>query len=87
MDEDRRTDDGADDPIDDLDRMLGRSELEDPRLRAVGSRQPEPIAVEPDDEHLGLDRAVDVPTGGFAAHEIIVAIGTPIMPGLDPFDP
>jgi hypothetical protein len=67
--------------------VFGRAELEDPRLRAVRSGQLELIAGEPDDEDLGLDGAVDIPTGGFAAHVVIVAIGVPIMPGLDGIDP
>ena len=87
MDEDRWADDVADDPVDDLDGVLGRAELEDPRLRAVGAGQLEPVAVEPHDEDLGLDRAVDIPTGGCAAHTAIVVIGTPIMPRLDGIDP
>ena len=64
------------------------AELEDPRLRPVRAGELEPVAVEPDDEDLGLDRAVDVPTGGFAAHRVIVgrviagSIGA-IMPGPD----
>ena len=82
VDEDRRSDDVADDPVDDLDRMLGCAELEDPRLWAVGSGQAQPIAVQPHDEDLGLDRAIDIPTGGGSGHRIIVATVRPIMPGM-----
>ena len=46
MDEDRWSDDVANDSIDDLDGMLGRPKLEDPRLRPIRSRELEPIAVE-----------------------------------------
>ena len=87
MDEDRRADDVADDPVDDLDGVFGGSQLEDPRLRPVRSGQLCPVAVEPHDEDLGLDRAVDVPTGGCARHPVILVIGTQIMPGLDGIDP
>jgi hypothetical protein len=45
------------------------------------------IAVEPHDEDLGLDRAVDVPTGGCSAHVAIVVTGALIMPRLDGIDP
>ena len=41
------------------------------RIHGCGPSGPvscEPVAVEPHDEDLGLDRAVDVPTGGCAAH-------------------
>ena len=85
MNQDRWSDDIANDPVGDLDGMLGRSELEDPRLRPVRPSQQEPVAVEPHDEDLGLDRAVDIPTGGLAAHRVIVAIGARIMPGVDQF--
>jgi hypothetical protein len=78
VDEDRRPDDVADDPIDDLDRVLRRAELEDPRLRSVRAGQEDPAAVQPDDEHLGLDRAVDIPTGGFATHGAIVFMPGPV---------
>jgi hypothetical protein len=74
VNEDRRADDVADDSVDDLDGVLGRAELKDPRLRPVGAGQLQPIAVEPNDEDLGLDRAVDIPTGGCAAHPAILAI-------------
>ena len=80
MDEDRWPDHVADDPIDDLDGMLRRAELEDPRLRAVGSGQEDPVAVQPDDEHLGLDRAVHVPTGGLTTHGTIVFMPGPGSP-------
>jgi hypothetical protein len=83
MDEDRWSDDIANNAIDDLDGVLGRPELEDPRLGPVGPGELEPIAIEPHDEDLGLDRAVDVPTGGCTAHPAIVAIGAQIMSGLD----
>jgi hypothetical protein len=73
VDEDRRADDVANDPVDDLDGVLGWTELEDPRLRAVRPREAQPITVEPDHEDLGLDRAVDIPTGRCAAHHDIVA--------------
>jgi hypothetical protein len=73
VDEDRRPDDVADEPVDHLDRVLDGAELEHPGLRSVRSRELEPVTVEPDDEHLGLDRAVDIPTGGCATHRAIVA--------------
>ena len=77
VDEDRRPDDVADDPVDHLDRVLDRAQLEDPRLRTVRSRQLQAVAIEPDHEDLGLDRAVDIPTGGHAAHRAIVATSGP----------
>ena len=49
------------------------------RIHGCGPSGPgelDPVAVEPDDEDLGLDRAVDVPTGGLAAHPAIVATPT-----------
>src|SRR5438034_3992532 len=74
VDEDRRADDVADDAVDDLDWMLGRAELEDPRLRAIRPGQLNRLAVQPDDEDLGLDGAVDVPARGCATHVVILAM-------------
>ena len=74
VDEGRRADDIADDPVNDLDRVLGRAELEDPGLRPVRTREAELAAVEPHDEDLGLDRAVDIPTTWLAGHPSIVFV-------------
>ena len=68
MDEERLADDVTHDAVDDLDRVLGRTELQQPGRCATGSCQLEMIAVQPDDEDLGLDGAVDVPAGGGAGH-------------------
>ena len=56
MDEERRPDDVAHDPVDDLDRVIGRAELDAATARPVRPGQLEVVAVQPDDEHLGLDR-------------------------------
>ena len=74
MDQGRWPDDVAHDPVHDRDRVLRGAELEDPRLRPVGPRQPELVAIEPDDEDLGLDRAVDVPTNRRAGHGVILFV-------------
>ena len=74
MDEDGRTDDIVDHPVHDFDGMLDQTELENPRPRTVAAGQLRSIAVKPHDEDLGLDRAVDVPTGWLATHERIVPI-------------
>jgi hypothetical protein len=68
VDEERRSYDIPDDAIDDLDRMLGRSELEIPRPRSVGTGQLDRDAIEPDDEDLRLDGAIDVPTDRLPRH-------------------
>src|SRR4029079_14644821 len=52
--------DVAHDPVDDLDRVIGRTELDEPRHRPVESGQLEVVPVEPHDEDLGLDGAFDV---------------------------
>ena len=77
MDENRWPHDVADDPVHDLHRMLGRAELEDPGLRAVRTGQEDPVAVQPDDEDLRLDRAVHVPARGFSTHPLIVFMPAP----------
>ena len=53
-------DDVAHDPVDDLDRMIGRAQLEQPWHRPVRPGQLEVVAVQPDDEDLGLDGTLDV---------------------------
>src|SRR3954453_8834005 len=68
MDEQWLTHDIAHDPVDDLDRMLRRAQLEIPRARTVGPGQLDPVAIEPDDEDLRLDGAIDVPTHRLPAH-------------------
>ena len=44
----------------DLDRMIGCAKLDQPRRRAARTGQLEVVAGQPDDEDLGLDRALDV---------------------------
>ncbi len=74
VDEPRLADHVTDDPVDDLDRVIGRAELDEPRRRSARAGQLQPVAVEPDDEDLGLDRTIDVPTDGRTRHD---ADGTP----------
>ncbi len=60
MDEQGLADDVANDPRDDLDRMVRRTELKEPRGRTAWTGQLEVITGQPDHEHLGLDRTLDV---------------------------
>src|SRR3954453_18497261 len=62
MDEQWLTHDIAHDPVDDLDPMLRRAQLEIPRARTVGPGQLDPVAIEPDDEDLRLAGAIARPT-------------------------
>jgi hypothetical protein len=75
MDEQRITDHIADDPGHDVDRMIGRPDLEEPRSRPTRTRQLEVIAGQPNDEDLGLDRALDVETLREPRHRAIVRRG------------
>ena len=54
MDEQRLPDNVADDPRDDLDRVIRRAELEKPRSRSARTGEIEVISGQPDDEDLGL---------------------------------
>ena len=69
MDEQRRSHDIPDDPVDHLDGMLGRTELEVPGAGAVRPGQLDAIAVQPDDEDLRLDGTVDIPANGLSSHQ------------------
>ena len=72
MDEPRRPDDITHDPVDDLDRVIGRTQLEQPRHRPVRPGQLEVVAVQPDDEDLGLDGTLDVEARRKVRHRGIV---------------
>src|SRR6476659_3565663 len=72
MDEPRRPNDITHDPIDDLDRVIGRAQLEQPWHRPVRPGQLEVVAVQPDDKDLGLDGTLDVEAWRKVRHRRIV---------------
>ena len=73
MDEDGRPDDVAHDPLDDRHGMLDLAELDQPRRGAARPGELEVVAVQPDDEHLGLDRAFDLEAVGESRHGATIA--------------
>ncbi len=60
MHQHRLADDVADDPAHDIDRMLGRPDLEHPGVAAARAGELDMGVVEPHDEDLGLDRTFDI---------------------------
>jgi hypothetical protein len=68
MDEQWLSDDIADDPRHDLDRVIRRSEFEQPGSWSAWTGQLEVIGGQPDHEDLGLDRAFDVEAVRIARH-------------------
>jgi hypothetical protein len=55
MDEPRRPEDVCHDPIDDLDRMVGLPQLDEPGRRAARAGQLDAVTVQPNHEDFGLD--------------------------------
>ena len=72
MDEQGLADHIANDPRDDLDRMVRRAKLKEPRSRAAWTGQLEVITGQPDHEDLGLDRTLDVEAVRVSRHDAMV---------------
>ena len=68
MDQERLADHVANNPVDHLNGMIRRAELQDPRRGAAGPGELQVFVPQPDDEDLGLDRTLDIPAGGRSCH-------------------